>query len=175
MKKLLAFAILLIFLFLLGGRIVLYQALTIDNRNTIMQSIENGSALASEALIILDKKDASKLIDGNEITYQDHRYDITSIENKGNKVIVHAINDTEEEKLMAGLNDTCLNSSHQNPLSHRSTLSLLDDFFKEYTSGKNTKIAPQAGLKQTYSSIKNSSIPEGFERLSIPPPKIQAA
>jgi hypothetical protein len=175
MKKLLAFAILLIFLFLLGGRIVLYQVLTIDNRNGMMESIQNGSVSAKEVVISIDKKDAQRLIDGNEITYQDHRYDITRIETRGNKVIVHAINDAEEEKLMAGLNDMYLNSSHQNPLSHRNAFSLLDDFFKEYTSGKNIKIEPQIGLKQTYSFDRNSSIPEGFQRLFIPPPKIQAA
>jgi len=175
MKKLLAFAILFIFLFLLGGRIVLYEALSIDNRNTMMESIQNGSISAKQFVFSIDKQDAQKLIDGNEITYQDHRYDITRIENKGNNVIVHAINDAEEEKLMAGLNDTYMNSNHQNPLSHRNALSLLDDFFKEYTSGKDFKVSPQQGLKQTHNFNKNFSIPKGFQRLFIPPPKIQAA
>ena len=175
MKALFSFAILTVFLFLLGGRVILYQAYTIENREAMWKSIDNGSTSAGETLIILNKQDAQQLIDGNEITYQDHRYDITRVEYNGNKVIVHAINDAEEEKLITGLNDTYLNSNQKDPLSHRSTLSLLDDFFKEYTPSRCTKITPQIVLKQTYNFSKNSSIPEGFQRLLSPPPKIQAA
>ena len=174
MKNLFSFAILLAFLFLLGGRIILYEAYTIQNREAMWKSIDNGSISIKETLIKLNAQDTKKLIDGNEITLY-HRYDITRIDLKGNEVIVHAVNDAEEEKLLAGLNDTYLNSNHQNPLTHRSPISLLDDFFKEYTSSKNIKITPQQGLRQSYSFNQRSSIPEGFQRLYSPPPKIQAA
>ena len=174
MKKLLSLAILLVFLFLLGGRIVLYEALTVENRNTIMESIHNGSISAKEVILCLDKHDAEARIDGNEITFKDHRYDITGIEIKGNEVIVHAINDAEEENLMSDLNDAYVNSNPQNPL-HRNALNLLDDFFKEYTSGKNININPQCALKQTYNYYPNLLVPDGFQSLVIPPPKIKSA
>ena len=174
MKKLLAVAILLIFLFLLGGRIVLYEALTVENRNTMMESIHNGSISAKEVILCIDKHDAEALIDGNEITFKDHRYDITGTEIKGNKVIIHAVNDAEEESLMSGFNDAYVNSNHQNPL-HRTALNLLDDFFKEYTSGKNINIDPQWALKQTYNYSPNLSVSDGFKGQVIPPPKIKSA
>ena len=174
MKKLLAFAILFIFLFLLGGRIVLYEALTVENRQAMMESIQNGSVSIKEVSLAIDKHQARAMIDGNEITFNNHRYDIVTTEIKGNKIIIHAINDAEEEKLISGLNDAYVNSNHQHP-NHRSTLSLLDDFFKEYTSGKDIKIIPQFALKQTYNHCCNFPVPDGFQSLVIPPPKIKSA
>jgi|SRR6185437_1604792 len=174
MKKLFALAVLGMFLFLLGGRIVLYEALTVQNRIEMMHELQNQS-VSSSALVSfnINANAASEFIDGDEISWQGHRYDIVSKQLNGNILTIHAINDKEEEKLMGCMNEV-FNASDK-PLQHRNTLSLLDDFFKEYTSGKNINIDPQWVLKHTYNHSPELTVPDGFKNLVIPPPKIKAA
>ncbi len=174
MKRFTVFSILVVFLFLLGGQFVAYYSCLTENREVMKESILEGKLNTSILVISIDNSQEEACIDGNELNWNGHRYDIVSIEHKTKKTIIHAINDATEERLLAGLNENYTGISHQSPLHHRSA-QVLADFFKEYLF-PGRLISPMiSGSESSYFLQLNIFVQDGFKNYCVPPPKNQVA
>ena len=177
MKKLLSISILLMFIFLLGGRLIVNEILIIENRDHVLQSIRGADNHTDEVIFTMSGKEAKTRIDGNEVSYLHQRYDIILIEYAGDQVIIHALNDATENRLIAGMMDDYENFARQNPPGHKTPGNLLDDFFKEYTSCSGFKSgSDQCHYSWNSRSFCNvSAVLKGYVSLLKHPPRLLAS
>ncbi len=176
MKKLVSLGILLIFMFLLGGQFVIYMIRLSENREFMKEAILNGSFKNSEIVFSIENNQNEIVIEGNEVSRQGHRYDIIKIEHKGNTTIIHAINDANEERLVAHLNDEYNNGiSRQAPLNDHRSVQLLEDFFKEYLANIPLNLNTGSHISFIYDQLPVLSAKDGFIEFYVPPPDYIAA
>jgi len=176
-KKLLSFGILLVFSFLMAGHFLAYELLLRDNRNTMTEYIKSGSRVKELVTIKLSKSEANGQIDGDEITFKNHRYDIVSIEDHGKTMVVHALNDATEERLIAGLNDNYDNIITKKTSSHKNTFYLLNDFFKEYAPRSQVTLIqnPASKFQSFQVPLFSDKLREGYYNCLAQPPKSEIA
>jgi hypothetical protein len=171
MKKLITIAILFVFSFLLAGQFVVYELVLKENKAMMMQSVKSGIHNTQLETISLAIGEANTFIDGNEITWKNKRYDIVWMEQKGNQIIVHALNDALEETLLTALNDDFSGMNRGNAPSPKQN-SPLDDFFKEYThAGSLNLINPSAFNAGLFRApVSKDKILKGYSHGLVQPP-----
>ena len=170
MKKLAGYSMLLVFIFLLGGQFIVYLVRLSENRNIITEAIHQGLYSSDEIVFSIDKNKNDIILDGNEFTLNGHRYDIVTISQIGNQIIIYAVNDVFEEHLLANLNDQYNAISSQAPINHKSS-QLLENFYKEYLSYSPMKLTPDEGFSLSNCMEAAAPLMAGFKNFSVPPPK----
>jgi hypothetical protein len=169
MQKVVSIATLTVFSFLLCGYIVTYELMLEQNRGK-MQTILKKEPTRGITTIILTINEVKSLVDENEISWQNKRYDILKSEYHGDHITLYVINDDREEMLISAL-DELENISHKCPFQSKRAINLLDDFFKEYTA------TPFINLHSSFSSSVDQSpglkptLLKGYSQLMGKPPK----
>jgi len=173
MRNLLSFGILFVFAFLLAGHFVAYEVVLHENRDIMLQSIKSGQFQEETETILLSKTEAKTCIDGDEVTFKNHRYDIVSIGQIGENLIVHALNDTMEDRLIASLNDSYDNSISNKSSNHKSPVNILNDFSKEYASVNQVRILsyPEFNIPAIKVSLASDKELQGFQKSPAQPPR----
>jgi hypothetical protein len=171
MQKLLSIAILTVFSFLLCGYLVSYELMIHANRNEIWESIEKNQVKTGIQTIHITADEAKSLVDGREISWKGNRFDIIDLVESNNDVTLHVINDTMEENLIAGFNEM-ENIGQNSPKQSNRAFSLLNDFFKEYTSNCSLKLQPSHRIIFSITSPKMANATsDGFQNHPAQPPK----
>jgi len=84
--------------------------------------------------------------DNNEILYNGKLYDIFSETKDGSNTVFYCINDKNEEKLFAGLNEHIKNNYDQNGPSKNKSLQLIKNIIKEALPDNDIAIKPFQSL-----------------------------
>jgi hypothetical protein len=99
-KRAVAFSLLILFLFNFCGYYLLFLILKSDIRDEMRMHLAHDQ---TEILKIHTSDKALKWVDKNEFDYKGKRYDVASIDEKNGYLIIHCIEDTLEQDLIAGL------------------------------------------------------------------------
>ncbi|MES2593024.1 MAG: hypothetical protein V4608_14170 [Bacteroidota bacterium] len=156
MKKISVLLLLVIFLFNTVGYFIAFKAVQYQVKKEIKSEIKQGLQLSEFTVITIDK-DQLKQIDwvenGKEMYYKGELYDIVKSSENITSITFHCINDKQEKKLFAHLDEHINNHIASNkPLKNGTSKKLTDHIIKLYFS-----CDPYLQLNQIASTLKHYS------------------
>ncbi len=137
MRKFLSLVLCAFFLFNVSGYYVIFRLMQYHARKEMKAYIKNNlSDDEMEMVIVSDSEISSplssfKFVKKNEFTYKGKLYDIVRRKKDGDNTIFYCINDKQEEKLFAGLNEHIKWNTDNNAPSKSRSVQLLKNIVKE--------------------------------------------
>ena len=174
-KRITALFLLSIFLFNTMGYFVAFKAAQYQIKSGIVAELKTGIITDDAEVITVDKNELTNiewLDDGNEMMYNNKRYDILSSKENTTTVTFYCINDKKEETLIAGMNEH-INAHIALSKSAKSNVpkSMANDVVKLFCNH-----CFQYNLKTSEVNITFSPIKEDFISAAIgtntPPPEL---
>jgi hypothetical protein len=174
-KKAFSFVLLAIFLFNIVGYFVAFKIVQHQVRSEVKTAIKQTLTANQLTVIEIHKTEQIQLIweeQNKEFYYKGELYDIVKTEKKTESTTYYCINDEQEEKLFANLEEHVNNYISGNHLSKKnSSKKNHPDLIKLYLSNKlsaTPEIKGQTAIFNTYPLFYTSACVE----ISSPPPEI---
>lgn len=174
-KKAFSFVLLAIFLFNIVGYFIAFKIVQHQVRSEVKTAIKQTLTTNQLTVIEIYKTEQNQLIweeNNKEFYYKGELYDIVKTEEKTESIIYYCINDVQEEKLFANLEEHVNNYISDNHLSKKnSSKKNLPDSIKLYLSNvlsPTLAITENTTIFNTHPLLYTSACLE----ISSPPPEI---
>ena len=175
MKKLLSILFLFIFLFNLAGYYVVFTIMQQSAKRDMKAFIKKNPETDELEKVVISSKEMSssaifKFTDDNEFIYNGELFDVVSKTTDGDNTVFYCLDDRNEEKLFAGLNEHIKNNCDQNSASKNLSLQLIKNIIKEALPDNYSEMKPSQYITFLYSDF-NPILHKQFIQVIAPPPK----
>lgn len=171
MKKLLVLLLLSTFLYNQVGYFIAFKLEQYEVRKEIKRRLKNSVPQGELTIIAVNSNNRHEIQwvkEGKEFIYNDSFFDVVKLEENGDEIIYHCINDTQEKQLFVDLdkhvrdhmdtNSTDHKHSHKHTIKNYFTESIQVQFFTDF-------------ITVDFPSF-SETLSERFGKKSVPPPEL---
>jgi hypothetical protein len=175
MRKIFSILLCVLFLFNVSGYFVVFKLMQYNARQEMQASIKNKIPDNEIKEIIIPNSEIAlssltfRFVHENEIIYNGCLYDIVKKRTNGNNTIFYCVLDTQENRLVSGLNENFKRNTDQVPAKNK-TNPLTQNIIKEALPENKTSFKIKLLSTETHFNYL-SNILEEYIPVFSPPPK----